>query len=310
MKKVYIIHENSEWVIPLAKALNELETPFEEWFITDYELDLSSIPPDGVFYNRMSASSHLRGNRYSPEMTASVLAWLESHNRKILNGRNALKLELSKLEQYSALSKFNLPFPKTLAANSLDSLLKNSEKMKPPFILKPNRGGKGTGVQLFFDHAGLKTKVLNNDIGESIDGIWLIQEYIAPKDGRINRVEIINGKYYYTVQIDASNGFELCPADGCQVDDAFCPVGETGNNKFVILEDLVHPEINQYIEFLTSNNIHVGAIEYAEDENGRKLVYDVNTNTNYNSEAESKTKSYQNAMQFLGEELTSLLKEI
>ncbi|MGB1032667.1 MAG: ATP-grasp domain-containing protein [Flavobacteriales bacterium] len=310
MKKIYIIHENSEWVIPLKVALTELGTPFEEWFITDFKLDVSSVPPEGVFYNRMSASSHTRGNRFAPEMTAAVLAWLESHNRTILNGRNALKLELSKLEQYSALGIQNIPYPKTLAASSSNALIENSEKMEPPFILKPNRGGKGSGVQLFFDHASLKRKVLNNEIGKSIDGIWLIQEFIAPKGGKINRVEIINGKYFYTVEIDATNGFELCPADGCQVEDAFCPVGESATNKFEILENLVQPEIAKYLAFLKSNDIHVGAIEYSESSDGTKVVYDVNTNTNYNAAAESRTANKLNAMQFLAQELSNALKDI
>ena len=78
MSRIYVIHENDAWVEPLRAAFKESELPFDEWFIDDGTLDLSETPPPGVFYNRMSASSHTRGHRYAAELTGGVLAWLES----------------------------------------------------------------------------------------------------------------------------------------------------------------------------------------------------------------------------------------
>ena len=76
------------------------------------EVDLESVPPEGIFYNRMSASSHTRDHRYAVEMTGTVLAWLESHGRKVINGRRALQLEIRKSEQYLALKKNGIKTPK------------------------------------------------------------------------------------------------------------------------------------------------------------------------------------------------------
>ena len=56
MAKVHVIHENGVWVEPLRTAFNELGTPYEEWFLDRGVLDLRGPPPEGVFYNRMSAS--------------------------------------------------------------------------------------------------------------------------------------------------------------------------------------------------------------------------------------------------------------
>lgn len=67
MGKIYVIHENDAWVEPLRAAFAELRLPFEEWFLSDGLLDLAAAPPAGVFYNRMSASSHTRGHRYAAE---------------------------------------------------------------------------------------------------------------------------------------------------------------------------------------------------------------------------------------------------
>src|SRR5687767_6331539 len=78
MAKIHVIHENDAWVEPLRAAFAELALPYEEWFLSEGVIEVSVEPPQGVFYNRMSASSHTRGHRYAPELTAGVLAWLES----------------------------------------------------------------------------------------------------------------------------------------------------------------------------------------------------------------------------------------
>ena len=57
MAKIYVLHENAAWLPPLHKALAALGLPYEEWFLDQGTVDLSEPPPDGVFYNRMSASS-------------------------------------------------------------------------------------------------------------------------------------------------------------------------------------------------------------------------------------------------------------
>ena len=82
--KIYVIHENDEWIEPLRKELQEINAPFEEWHLGKRNVDHLDKPPHGIFYNRMSASSHTRGHRYAPEYTAVVLNWLEKNNRSCL----------------------------------------------------------------------------------------------------------------------------------------------------------------------------------------------------------------------------------
>src|SRR3979490_2119655 len=115
MNQIYVIHENDAWVEPLRDAFNELGLPFAEWFLSEGTLDLSAVPPIGVFYNRMSASSHTRGHRYAPELTAAVLAWLRRHGRAVVNGERALQLEVSKVAQYEALAALGIETPRTIA---------------------------------------------------------------------------------------------------------------------------------------------------------------------------------------------------
>lgn len=309
MNKIYIIHENNDWLIPLRKSLNKLALPYEEWFIDELSLDLSSTPPEGVFYNRMSASAHTREHRYAPEMTANIIAWLERHGRKVINGRKALQLELRKSEQYISLQEHGIRHPKTIIANGKEALAKAVDRLQSfPFILKPNRGGKGAGVQLFHSKESLELTINNNQLGDSLDGIWLVQDYIKPANGRIVRAEFVGNRFLYAVSIDASKGFELCPADACNIEDAFCPAnGDLATEKFIILEDYKNGDLKKYQAFMKANGIGIGALEYAEDADGIKWVYDVNTNTNYNSGAEQNAKLDKSGMYEIAKYLGSLL---
>ena len=104
-KQIYVIHENDVWVEPLRVAFAEQSLPFAEWFLAEGTLDLAATPPDGIFYNRMSASSHTRDHRYAAELTGGVLAWLERHGRRVINNSRALALEISKIAQYAELAR-------------------------------------------------------------------------------------------------------------------------------------------------------------------------------------------------------------
>jgi hypothetical protein len=298
MSKVYIIHENSEWTTHLTNRLEELQVPYEEWHLDQGTVNLTETPPKGVFYNRMSASSHTRNHRFAPELTSAVLAWLEHHDRTIYNGSNALRLELSKVLQYTALDAAGIQTPKTIAAVGKKQILKAAADLgEPSFITKHNRAGKGLGVQLFHSHDSLRDYVQGPSFEEPVDGITLIQQYIQAPEPYITRCEFIDGKFLYAVRVDTSEGFELCPADACQIEDLFCPAdGSSATTseqpKFQIIEGFNEPIIEKYEQFLKVNNIKVAGIEFIRNEQGEIFTYDVNTNTNYNADAEKIAGKY------------------
>src|SRR5262249_60549994 len=111
-----------------------------------------------------------------------------------------------------------------------------------PVILKHNRAGKGLGVRLLFSAAALAEHVGSSDFEESRDGITLVQRYIKAPAPFITRVEFVGGKLVYAVRADTSQGFELCPADACQIEavSSACPTGAPGD-KFQILPKFEHP---------------------------------------------------------------------
>lgn len=296
MSKVFIIHENSEWTVHLTDRLDELKVPYEEWHLDQGTVNLTEAPPEGIFYNRMSASSHTRDHRFAPELTSAVLAWLEQHNRIIFNGSNALRLELSKVLQYTALETTGIKTPKTIAAVGKEQIIQAAIDFgESSFITKHNRAGKGLGVQLFNSIESLQNYIEGPTFEEPVDGITLIQQYIKAPEPYITRCEFIDGKFQYAVKVDTSEGFELCPADACQIDDLFCPVGEketASQPKFQIIANFNDEIINKYEEFLKHTQIKMAGIEFIRDQNGEIYTYDVNTNTNYNADAEKLAGHY------------------
>ena len=43
MKKIYIIHENDEWIEPLQVHLYDLQIPFEDWHMDKLNIDIFNI---------------------------------------------------------------------------------------------------------------------------------------------------------------------------------------------------------------------------------------------------------------------------
>ncbi len=309
---IHVIHENAAWLEPLARALDAEHLPWRDWFLDSGVFDLSAPPPEGVFYNRMSASSHTRDHRYAAELTASVLAWLAGHGRRIVNGPRALDLEISKARQYAALEAAGIQTPKTVLVAGQDQIVAAAQRhfAGAPVILKPNRGGKGLGVRLFHTGEALSAYLDSVDYEPPVDGIHLLQQYIRAPVPLITRAEFIGGRFLYAVEVDTSQGFELCPADACAVDDAFCPAGPDGDGApramFTIVDSIDDGLKARYETFLATNGIEVAGIEFIRDSAGAVYTYDVNTNTNYNPDAEARAgRSAMTALaRFLGAELT------
>ena len=287
MRLIHVIHENPAWLPPLAEAFDRLGLPWTEWDLSGGVFDLSAPPPEGVFYNRMSASSHTRGHRYAAELTAGVLAWLGRHGRRVVNGPRALDLEISKARQYAALEAAGVPVPRTvLALGDPDRVAAAAREhfADGPVILKPNRGGKGLGVRLFPDPGALDAhlRALPED-EHPVDGLWLLQEHVRAERPVITRAEFVGGRFLYAVEVDTSAGFELCPADVCAVGNA------PPEPRFRVLEEGIEAGLRAKLEtFLAANGTEVAGIEFIWATDGRVLTYDVNTNTNYNPEAEAK----------------------
>jgi hypothetical protein len=287
--RIHIIHENDEWLPPFAAALDAEGLPWEAWHLDGGVLDLDAAPPEGVFWSRMSASSHTRGHRFAKDHTRSVLSWLEGHGRTVVNGRRVLELEVSKVDQHAALRSAGFDVPRTFAVvGDLSLAPEVARRLATPFITKDNQGGKGLGVQRFDSHEAFD-RYLADELVPPVDGTLLLQEYLQPAEPRITRVEVVGGEFVYAITADTSAGFELCPADACAVDDAFCPTD--GGAKFQLRRDFTTADAAPWVAFARSWGIGMGGFEFIETVDGRRVTYDVNTNTNYNPDVEAQVET-------------------
>ncbi|WP_225733479.1 ATP-grasp domain-containing protein [Pseudoclavibacter sp. CFCC 14310] len=298
--EIFVIHENPEWIPPFAAAFARAGQPFREWLLTDGSIDLDREPPEGVFWSRLSASSHSRGHEHAKEYGRAVLAWLESYGRRVINGSSVLEFEVSKVRQYLALARAGFRVPQTVAVFDRGDLSARAAQLQTPFITKHNQGGKGLGVRRFDSHAEFASYIASEEYEEPVDGITLLQEYVRSAEPFITRAEFIGGRFHYAVRVDTSAGsFELCPADACEIPSqstaeelpalagAACDV-PAAPGAFTVRPEITasHPLIEQLTRFLDDNGIEVAGVEFIETADGDLVVYDINTNTNYNSAVE------------------------
>jgi hypothetical protein len=285
--KVYVLHENPEWYAPLAAAFDRAGLPHEQWLLGDAVLDLASAPPAGVFWSRMSASSHTRGHPYAKDQTRGVLAWLESHGRQVVNGRRVLDLEMSKVEQLAALRAAGFDVPRTLAVAGRAELATAARTLPVPFIAKHNQGGKGLGVRRFDSHGEFESYLAGPDYEPPVDGITLLQEYLVAAQPRITRAEIVGGEFLYAITADtARGGFQLCPADACAIGVNGQPAAAEPS-LFALRAGFDDPVTGRYVDFAAAQGIGVAGFEFIETVDGRLVTYDINTTTNYNAEIEA-----------------------
>jgi hypothetical protein len=280
--KVYVIHENPDWFGPIAAALQAAGVPYEQWLLGEAAVDLASVPPAGVFWSRMSASSHTREHPFAKDQTRGVLAWLEAHGRRVVNGRRVLDLEMSKVEQLVALRAAGFDVPATIAVAGRAELAAAARQLPAPFISKHNQGGKGLGVALFGSHDEYDAYLASGAYAPPVDGITLLQEYLQAARPQITRAEIVGGEFVYAITADtARGGFELCPADACAVG------AESQPSLFALREGFDDPIIGRYEAFAASHGIEIAGFEFIETADGRLVTYDINTTTNYNADIEA-----------------------
>ncbi|MGM0700264.1 MAG: ATP-grasp domain-containing protein [Actinomycetota bacterium] len=294
---VYIIHDNPEWIAPFTDALDRLGVAHVDWLLPETTIDLAAEPPQGIFWSRLSASSHTRTDPHVKEYGRAVLDWLTAAGRRVINGRDVYELEVSKVRQHRELAGRGFDVPRTAAAFGPRALVGAAAGFTPPFITKHNQGGKGLGVRRFDSHAELEAvadEFAPGGANAPIDGITLIQEYVQPAQPFITRAEFIGGRFHYAVRVDVSGGsFELCPADACTIPSAVADPDVEAVPQFARREEITAgtPLIARLETLLADLGIEIAGVEFIETADGRQVAYDINTNTNYNPSVESAEQS-------------------
>lgn len=293
-KAIAIYHEHQEWFRPLFAELENREIPFLKFNAAEHHFRISEENlPYKVFFNRMSPSAYLRNNTQAIFYTTGLLASLESKGVKVINGSKAWRYEISKALQLSLLESLGLPYPKSVVINHASQALTASKDLRFPIVVKANIGGSGAGITLFNSEEELKQAVADDKIELELDYTALVQEFIPARDGHINRVETLNGKFLYAIKVyTTGESFNLCPADICQTTGGqelvrnACAVDAPKNGLKV--EGFTPPKevINAIETIIQAAGIDVGGIEYIiDDRDGQIYYYDINALSNFVADA-------------------------
>ncbi|MCY3679391.1 MAG: alpha-L-glutamate ligase [Gemmatimonadetes bacterium] len=278
---INVLYENPAWIPPLREALEREGFRVRLVHVNEGSVDASAPPPEGIWMNRISPSSHTRGHAHTVELARQLLYWLEFHGRRVINGLPAFELEMSKLRQDLVLRRHGIRTPRTVLAVGRDHLLGAAATFAGPFITKHDQGGKGLGIRLFRGVAELE-RHLDGDGGaggfDAGPGARVIlQEYVSAPEPFITRVEIVGGRFVFAMRSSTADGFELCPSDVCNP----MPV-ETGGLFGPSPLTADDPLVQQYIRLCMEEGIEIAGIEFVEDARGNRYTYDINGTTNYN----------------------------
>jgi hypothetical protein len=288
---VHILFENSAWNPPLVSALTAAGFSVALHYLDEGAIDPSVAPPEGIWINRISPSSHTREHGNTVAMAREWLFWLEVHGRRVINGSHAFELEMSKLRQDLVLRKYGVPTPRTVLATGRDHLVKLARAFEGPFITKHNQGGKGLGIMLFNDAEQFEAWIDSGSFDWGPDGKIILQEYIQPPEPFITRVEFVGARFLFAMRSRTDDGFQLCPSDACQTpvtNPSVCPIdGEAdemlaNDSKFSLAPvSESDPLVQQLLALVKGEDLEIAGIEFIADAHGNRYVYDINGTTNY-----------------------------
>jgi hypothetical protein len=289
IRRIGIYYEHPHWFEPLFAELDRRGVSYERLLAGEHRFDPASNDRWSLVFNRMSPSAWLRGQGDAVFYTQHFLRHLESQGVRVLNGTAAFATEISKASQLSLLSRLGLPFPAARVIHDPAQAPAAAAALRFPIVVKPNVGGSGAGIQRFDTPEGLARAATGGSIDLGPDHTALVQEYIPAEEGRIVRVEVLNGKFLYAIRVySPPDSYNLCPADVCQTVDgaelarAACPVDAPKNGLRVEAYDPPVEIIADVERIMAAAGIEIGGVEYMIDErSGSRVYYDINALSNF-----------------------------
>ena len=291
---IAVYYEHPEWFRALFAEMDRRGLPYVRVDASQHRFDPTAEERDyALLFNRMSASSYLRGHGNALFYTRDFLAHLERKGVRVINGPEAFAIETSKALQLSLLNSLGLSFPATRVINHQSEALAAARELSFPVIVKPNIGGRGAGIVRYDSLAALESAVEAGRVELGVDSTALVQEFVPARGGYITRVETLGGKYLYAMKVfPTGESFNLCPAEICQVEDQAAALGEmcladAPKSGLKVEAYEPPPEVIETIERIArAARLDLGGIEYmVDDRSGELLYYDINALSNFVADA-------------------------
>jgi len=291
---IAIYYEHPDWFRPLFAELDRRGIPYVRLDASSHWYDPAErLSPYSLVFNRASPSAYLRGHGQVTFHTLSWLRHLERIGVPVVNGSAVYQMETSKALQLDILDELGLPYPRARVINNPALAPRAAQGLRFPVVVKANIGGSGAGITRFDDAQSLAEAAKAGRIDLGIDHVALVQELAPLRDGHITRVEVLDGKFLYAINVyPAEDSFNLCPADICQTTDgqqlsrSACAV-DAKKNGMRVEQFKPSREIIREVERIAARvELDVGGIEYlVDDRDGQHYFYDINALSNFVADA-------------------------
>jgi hypothetical protein len=183
------------------------------------ECDALLLPPSGrphcdLLVNRVSDASPPA----TVKKTSAILALFDLHSVPVINGSRAFAIGTSKWLHHQVLEAAGCDVPRSAAVSRLDGgdAVRFREAVAVaarnllgggcawPLLWKPNGGGFGEGISAAASMEELRLRAdaeCSPSFSAADDGVVVIQECLAPRDGAIYRVWFARGRILAAVSV-------------------------------------------------------------------------------------------------------------
>jgi len=268
-----LLFEHPLWFLPLFDALERRGVDHVALRPDGHFDPADRAAPARVVFNRIAMSSFLRADEHPIFHAMALLDHWRRAGARVINGPEVLAIDSSKARQLSLIAGLGLAIPETRVVHRIADVEGAATTLAFPLVVKANIGGAGAGIMRYESMDQLRAAIVDGFLPTSVDGVLLVQDYVPARNGMITRIETLDRKYLYALDIAGAGAFDLCPADACQIPGAPIPMVSADPG----------PELRAAAEAIAGAvGLDVGGIEVMiDDRDGVPRFYDINALSNF-----------------------------
>ncbi len=273
MTDLAILYEHPAWFVPLFAALDRRGVDFTRMTPDGGWNPADRAAPARVVFNRIAMSSFLRSDEHPIFDTMARLDHWRRAGARVVNGAEVLAIDASKARQLSLMASLGLAIPETRVVHRAADVVPAAATLNFPLVVKANIGGSGAGIVKFDSLDELRAAVADGGLPSSVDGVLLVQDYVPVRGGAITRIETLDRRYLYAIDVAGGGAFDLCPADACVVPGS--------GISMAAVEPVT--ELRDAAEAIArAVGLDVGGVEVMiDDRDGIARFYDINALSNF-----------------------------
>ncbi len=272
-----VLYEHPQWFQPLFAALERRGMAYAPIQLSGHRFDPASTDvPAPLVISRVAQSCFLRESEHPIFYAEALLDHWARLGARVLNGTDVLAIDSSKARQLSLITSLGYAVPETRVVHRARDLLAATEGMAYPLLIKANIGGSGAGITRYASPEELRASIADRTVPQSVDQVLLVQDYIPPHGGTILRIETLDGKFLYAIEVESSgDSFDLCPADAC--------LAQPGRAPIRMIAVTPPPHLIEAAERIAKAvGLDLGGIEVViDDRDGTPRFYDINAMSNF-----------------------------